>query len=66
MDAFKEDWQQSQFWYTDETQRVLADELIEGIDKMERDVYVAVVSAPSVFVKLMAEKVSVNNLHEVF
>ncbi|RYP32335.1 hypothetical protein DL766_004010 [Monosporascus sp. MC13-8B] len=49
MDAFTEDWNESQFWYSDETATLLARELLDGAT--DEDV-VAVVSAPSVFVAL--------------
>ncbi|KAE8450048.1 hypothetical protein EG329_007187 [Mollisiaceae sp. DMI_Dod_QoI] len=56
MDAFQEDWNESQFWYSDETATALAEELLSGTGK---DTTIAVVSAPSVFVQLkniLAEK----------
>ncbi|EMR65298.1 putative n-6 adenine-specific dna methyltransferase 2 protein [Eutypa lata UCREL1] len=49
MDAFTEDWNESQFWYSDETATLLARELLDGATG---DDVVAVVSAPSVFVAL--------------
>lgn len=49
MDLFEEDWNASQFWYKDDTARILARQLLDGID---RDSAIAVVSAPSVFVQL--------------
>ena len=49
MDLFGEDWNASQFWYTDETARTLAQQLLEGVDEHSA---VAVVSAPSVYVQL--------------
>ncbi|KAI1249860.1 hypothetical protein MGN70_009476 [Eutypa lata] len=49
MDAFTEDWNESQFWYSDETATLLARELLDGASG---DDVVAVVSAPSVFVAL--------------
>ncbi|KAK3941176.1 nadh-ubiquinone oxidoreductase 39 kda [Diplogelasinospora grovesii] len=64
MDAFMEDWQESQFWivndddvvtddvcYSDETATHLARQLLQGADITE-DSTVVVVSAPSVFVAL--------------
>lgn len=47
MSAFAEDWNESQFWYDDETAMTLARELLDGAGK---DDVVGVVSAPSVFV----------------
>ncbi|KAI1385326.1 putative N6-adenine methyltransferase-domain-containing protein [Hypoxylon trugodes] len=49
MEAFTEDWNESQFWYADETATLLAKQLIEGV---REDEVVAVVSAPSVFIAL--------------
>ncbi|KAK6582587.1 hypothetical protein PZA11_004995 [Diplocarpon coronariae] len=49
MDAFAEDWNESQFWYSDETAKALAEELLAGAGAGTR---IAVVSAPSVFVQL--------------
>ncbi|QLL32904.1 hypothetical protein HG536_0D04260 [Torulaspora globosa] len=46
MKLFKEDWQLSQFWYTDSTADLLADALLEGADA---DTVIAIVSAPSVY-----------------
>lgn len=49
MDAFTEDWNESQFWYSDETATLLATQLLDGVGEDET---IAVVSAPSVFVAL--------------
>lgn len=49
MDLFSEDWQTSQFWYTDATARTLALALLEGADQESA---IAVVSAPSVYIAL--------------
>ncbi|SMQ55288.1 unnamed protein product [Zymoseptoria tritici ST99CH_1A5] len=49
MDFFGEDWNASQFWYTDETARTLARQLLKDATK---DSAIAVVSAPSVYVAL--------------
>lgn len=49
MDIFSEDWNASQFWYTDSTARALARQLLEDVDS---DSAVAVISAPSVYVQL--------------
>ncbi|KAI1501552.1 putative N6-adenine methyltransferase-domain-containing protein [Biscogniauxia marginata] len=49
MDAFVEDWNESQFWYNDETANLFARQLIDGADD---DTVIAVVSTPSVFVAL--------------
>ncbi|CCC67078.1 hypothetical protein NCAS_0A05200 [Naumovozyma castellii] len=46
MNLFKEDWQLSQFWYSDKTADLLADALLEGADE---NTVIAVVSAPSVY-----------------
>jgi hypothetical protein len=56
MEAFTEDWNVSQFWYTDDTARTLAQELLSGTSKESR---IAIVSAPSVFLQvknIMAER----------
>ncbi|KAI1365094.1 putative N6-adenine methyltransferase-domain-containing protein [Xylaria arbuscula] len=47
--TFTEDWNESQFWYSDETANLLARQLLEGTSD---DSVVAVVSTPSVFVAL--------------
>ncbi|KAI2602679.1 putative N6-adenine methyltransferase-domain-containing protein [Hypoxylon sp. NC1633] len=49
MDAFGEDWNESQFWYSSETATLLARKLLDGV---KEDEVIAVVSAPSVFVAL--------------
>ncbi|KAL1838181.1 hypothetical protein VTJ49DRAFT_2962 [Mycothermus thermophilus] len=49
MEAFGEDWNKSQFWYSEETARFLANKLLEGATE---DMTIAVVSAPSVFVAM--------------
>ncbi|KAK0101530.1 hypothetical protein ONS95_006697 [Cadophora gregata] len=49
MDAFAEDWNESQFWYSDETAKALAEELLVGAGPATS---IAVVSAPSVFVQM--------------
>ncbi|KAK5653556.1 hypothetical protein OQA88_8815 [Cercophora sp. LCS_1] len=49
MDMFTEDWNESQFWYSDETATLLADQLLTGATN---ETTIAVVSAPSVFVAL--------------
>lgn len=49
MNLFTEDWNASQFWYTDTTARTIAQQLLECINE---DSAIAVVSAPSVFVQL--------------
>lgn len=46
MKLFKEDWQLSQFWYTESTADTLADSLLEGADSQT---VIAIVSAPSVY-----------------
>ncbi|KAL8812363.1 MAG: hypothetical protein Q9200_001089 [Gallowayella weberi] len=49
MTMFSEDWNASQFWYSDETAILLAEQLLKDSTK---DTKVAVVSAPSVFVQI--------------
>lgn len=55
MNLFKEDWQLSQFWYTDSTADLLAEALLEGADS---NTVIAIVSAPSVYaaIKRMPEE----------
>lgn len=49
MDAFTEDWNASQFWYSNETATVLARQLLANASD---DTRIAVVSAPSAFIQL--------------
>ncbi|KAI1454628.1 putative N6-adenine methyltransferase-domain-containing protein [Annulohypoxylon moriforme] len=49
MELFTEDWNKSQFWYSDETATLLAKQLLDGITE---DEVIAVVSTPSVFIAL--------------
>ncbi|PSR90855.1 putative N6-adenine methyltransferase-domain-containing protein [Coniella lustricola] len=49
METFGEDWNESQFWYSDETATLLAHQLLDGATASTK---IAVVSAPSVFVAL--------------
>lgn len=49
MDLFGEDWNASQFWYTERTARTLAQQLLDGADC---DSNIAVISAPSVYIAL--------------
>ncbi|EFW99757.1 n-6 adenine-specific DNA methyltransferase 2 [Grosmannia clavigera kw1407] len=49
MDTFTEDWNKSQFWYSDDTAQLLARQLIQGTDASSS---IVVISAPSVFVAL--------------
>ncbi|KAK4161674.1 putative N6-adenine methyltransferase-domain-containing protein [Cladorrhinum sp. PSN259] len=49
MEAFTEDWNESQFWYSDECASFLAKQLLKDATP---DMTIAVVSAPSVFVQL--------------
>ena len=49
MDVFTEDWNASQFWYSDETAMLFAKQLLDGATD---ETAIAVVSAPSVFVQL--------------
>ncbi|KAK6463529.1 putative N6-adenine methyltransferase-domain-containing protein [Scheffersomyces coipomensis] len=50
IDEFKEDWQLSQFWYTDETAAILGKALLEGADE---DTVIAIASAPSVYAAII-------------
>ncbi|KZZ93397.1 N-6 adenine-specific DNA methyltransferase 2 [Moelleriella libera RCEF 2490] len=49
MEAFTEDWNESQFWYTPETADLLATQLLNGSSS---DSKIGIVSAPSVFMAL--------------
>ncbi|ORY60722.1 N(6)-adenine-specific DNA methyltransferase [Pseudomassariella vexata] len=49
IESFSEDWQESQFWYSEETASLLAKQLLNGATP---DMTLVVVSAPSVFVQL--------------
>ncbi|KAF4594470.1 Protein-lysine N-methyltransferase EFM5 [Ophiocordyceps camponoti-floridani] len=49
MDLFTEDWSKSQFWYSDETAKLFAENLIEG---SSATTVIGLVSAPSVFIAL--------------
>ncbi|KAL8840237.1 MAG: hypothetical protein Q9170_001444 [Blastenia crenularia] len=49
MSMFSEDWNASQFWYSDETATFLAEQLLDGATT---DSNIAVVSAPSVFIQV--------------
>lgn len=51
MDSFAENWQDSQFWYSEETAFVLAEELL-GPRESWKGRRIAVVSAPSAFVEV--------------
>lgn len=58
MDLFTESWQDSQFWYKDETATILAEQLLDGVTE---DSKIAVVSAPSVYIQLRNLLVSVDD-----
>ncbi|MCJ1299013.1 hypothetical protein MMC08_001804 [Hypocenomyce scalaris] len=61
MDVFTEDWNASQFWYSDETATILAKQLLEGASPETR---IAILSAPSVFIQarnLLASGTSSNS-----
>ncbi|RFN52020.1 nadh-ubiquinone oxidoreductase 40 kda subunit, mitochondrial [Fusarium flagelliforme] len=49
MAAFTEDWNESQFWFLDETAFALADQLLDGASSSST---IGVVSTPSVFIAL--------------
>ncbi|KAK0384222.1 hypothetical protein NLU13_8310 [Sarocladium strictum] len=57
MDAFTEDWNESQFWYADETAKVVASQLLEGATP---DKTICIMSAPSAFVAVKNSLRSVN------
>ncbi|KAL8702975.1 MAG: hypothetical protein Q9201_003836 [Fulgogasparrea decipioides] len=46
---FLENWNMSQFWYSEETATLLAKQLLEGVTA---DTRIAIVSAPSVFIQI--------------
>lgn len=50
MEMFSEDWNASQFWYSDETATVLAKQLLR--DSTATTTNICIISAPSVFVQL--------------
>ncbi|MCJ1481067.1 hypothetical protein MMC06_001223 [Schaereria dolodes] len=49
METFTEDWNTSQFWYSDETAIILAEQLLSNATK---ETSIAIVSAPSVFIQI--------------
>ncbi|OBA15139.1 uncharacterized protein OGAPODRAFT_13917 [Ogataea polymorpha] len=55
IDDFKEDWQLSQFWYSDATANILADELLDGADN---ETIICIASAPSVYAAIRAREPS--------
>ncbi|KAG7863222.1 hypothetical protein KL939_000541 [Ogataea angusta] len=55
IDDFKEDWQLSQFWYSDHTANTLADELLDGADN---ETIICIASAPSVYAAIRAREPS--------
>ena len=59
MDDFEEDWNQSQFWYSGATADALAGALVAGAAD---DAVIALVSAPTVYVKLREWKVRAHPL----
>lgn len=50
IDLFQEDWQLSQFWYSDDTSETLARALLEGADE---DTVIVIASAPAVYAALI-------------
>ncbi|KAF9434799.1 EEF1A lysine methyltransferase 1 [Entomortierella beljakovae] len=51
MDFFREDWQLSQFWYSEETSESLAKEILNNTDANS---IVCCISSPTAYVKLMS------------
>ncbi|KAF9362138.1 EEF1A lysine methyltransferase 1 [Mortierella sp. AD094] len=51
MDFFREDWQLSQFWYSEETSEKLAQEILNNTDANS---IVCCISSPTAYVKLMS------------
>lgn len=63
IDLFQEDWQLSQFWYTDETSLTLAKALLEGADD---STVIAIASAPAVYAaikKMDSKDVPTNHIY---
>lgn len=63
MNAFQEDWNLSQFWYSEETSKVLADEILDGANS---DTRIAIISAPSVYasiIKRPTEELPTQNIY---
>ena len=63
IDDFQEDWQLSQFWYSDETAAILGRALLEGADE---DTVVVIASAPSVYAAIRSfapEEVPTNHIY---
>lgn len=52
IDEFQEDWNLSQFWYSEATQTLLARELLDGATSGTRTI---IISAPSVYAALLRE-----------
>ncbi|CAH6720781.1 protein-lysine N-methyltransferase Efm5p [[Candida] jaroonii] len=50
IDLFQEDWQLSQFWYSDETSNILGKALLEGADS---DTVIVIASAPAVYAAIL-------------
>lgn len=60
IDDFKEDWQLSQFWYSDSTAETLLDALLEGANE---DTVVCIASAPSVYAIINKKKEQLPTKH---
>ncbi|QPG75501.1 hypothetical protein FOA43_002856 [Brettanomyces nanus] len=63
IDDFKEDWQLSQFWYSDKTANILADALLDGADE---DTVICIVSAPSVYAIIRARDPKTLPTHNIY
>lgn len=63
INLFKEDWQLSQFWYSDETADTLADALLEGADA---DTVIAIASAPSVYAAIKKKPANEVNTKHIY
>lgn len=63
IETFQEDWQLSQFWYSDHTSEVLGKALLEGADE---DTVIVIASAPSVYAaikKFPAEELPTKHIY---
>lgn len=55
MELFQEDWQLSQFWYTNATADLYADALLDGADE---NTVIALLSTPSVYAAILRKPAS--------
>ncbi|KAI4121517.1 MAG: hypothetical protein LQ338_006314 [Usnochroma carphineum] len=62
MNMFSEDWNASQFWYSDDTATLLARQLIDGATT---DTKIAIVSAPSAFIQVKNQLASASEVPQI-